>query len=322
MSDDGFVKIYGSKLRQSTLWLEPPDVRLVFLLMLAMADESGVVDVPNRSVRVLANLLNLPEDYVDAALCVLEAPDLDSRTPDEEGRRVLRLEGGAGFRCVNHAKYREYQSAAQIRKREATRKRVAEHRARKKGDGDERYGNAVAPGHAQARPEAEAEAEAEEEAGPERTTTTASPARVAETMPASPPPRGRPTRNEEGVAKVFRTAARGAYQRAGHLTVGMLYPTVVHREEFSVMSANCGQLGSEWPDFLGWWFRPGGWAAQNVRAASPKALLKGWQRNVEEWRDPQKFAREQAEAQQQRSNRREPPQDARFDGGDAFKELK
>lgn len=105
-----FVKIYGAKLLRSTLWLEAPEARLVFLGMLALADWQGYVEAP--SGRVLAQALNLPVDYVQRALDVLEAPDPESRSPEHEGRRVLRVAGG--WQLVNYQKYRETRSPKQI----------------------------------------------------------------------------------------------------------------------------------------------------------------------------------------------------------------
>ncbi len=118
-----FVKIYGDKLISSSLWDERPEARLVFLSMLALADGDGVVDVPN--TRALARILNLTEEFLLAGLAVLEAPDSGSRTPDEDGRRVVRE--GASWRMVNYEKYREFRTATQ----EATRRRVAAHRKNK-----------------------------------------------------------------------------------------------------------------------------------------------------------------------------------------------
>lgn len=118
----GFVKIYGNKLITSSLWDEPPEVRLVFLAFLAIADWDGYVDIPNE--RALARVMNVTEDYLQRALDVLMAPDDGSRTPDQEGRRVLR--DGSGWRVVNYERYREFRSSAQ----EAVRLRVAKHRAK------------------------------------------------------------------------------------------------------------------------------------------------------------------------------------------------
>lgn len=124
----GFVKIYGSKLITSSLWDQPPEARLVFLSMLAIADQNGYVDVPNE--RALARVLNLPEDYLARGLEVLMASDKGSRTPRDDGRRIVRQE--PGWKCVNYEAYREFRSA----KQEADRRRIAAQRARSR-DGKE-----------------------------------------------------------------------------------------------------------------------------------------------------------------------------------------
>ena len=118
---NGFVKIYGSKLITSSLWDEAPEVRLVWLSMLAIADQYGIVDTPNE--KALARVLNLSRDYLERALAVLMSPDAGSRTPTNEGRRVVRE--GTVFKCVNYELYREFRSV----KQEADRKRIASQRA-------------------------------------------------------------------------------------------------------------------------------------------------------------------------------------------------
>lgn len=122
----GFVKIYGDRLLDSTLWLECWQARLVFLGMLAAADSQGVVDIP--SVEVLAHRLNLSVPDTRAGLDVLEAPDKNSRSEAEEGRRVVRE--GDHWRLVNYSKYREFRTS----KQEQTRRRVARHRQSEKAD--------------------------------------------------------------------------------------------------------------------------------------------------------------------------------------------
>lgn len=125
---NGFVKIYGSKLISSSLWDEAPEARLVFLGMLALADQNGIVDTPNE--RALARMLNLPEEWIAKALAVLMAPDEGSRTDVEEGRRVVRC--GTVYRCVNYERYREFRSA----KQEADRVRIGAIRAAAKERAD------------------------------------------------------------------------------------------------------------------------------------------------------------------------------------------
>lgn len=121
-----------------------------------------------------------------------------------------------------------------------------------------------------------------------------------EPMPPQEPakaPRKAKRAEGESVAKVFNAAFREAATRErGELTPGNMYPYVAHREEFDGLAILCRSLGGEdWPVFIKWWWRStkaGGWAAARLTVATPKALLKAWQSNVAEWRDPERFAAE------------------------------
>ena len=307
---DGFVKLYGDRLLDSTLWLEAPEVRLVFLSMLAVADQGGVIDVPG--IRALARKLNLTVEYLEPALEKLMEPDPDSRSEAHEGRRVRkRGRPVVGWQCVNYETYREFRG----KKVELARLRQAKKRERD-AVRDERDSNAS---HATSPLEADLDTENRTVVVADRRGDDgkiAHPEPVANKAPSSPSKPRRPTRTEESVRQVFAAGATGCHQRRGHLAVGMLFPLVAHREEFQIIAANCSELGEEWPAFLQWWWRPGGWASDNVGVATPKALLKGWARNVEEWRDPAAFAAARAA----RAQSGERPQDPRM-SGDAYKEL-
>lgn len=124
----GFVKIYGTRLLNSTLWLECWQARLLFISMLSLADKEGVVDIP--SIPVLAHAVNLKVKDVEIGLAVLEAVDGSSRTPDEGGRRVIRDE--VGWVVVNYELYREMRTKDQ----EQARQRVAKWREKNKSAAD------------------------------------------------------------------------------------------------------------------------------------------------------------------------------------------
>lgn len=96
----GYTKLFGSIIA-STIWREPDHVRLVWITMLAAANQHGVVEA---SVPGLADFARVTVDQCRDALRVLSAPDPDSRTSDHEGRRIEVIEGG--FKLLNHAKYR------------------------------------------------------------------------------------------------------------------------------------------------------------------------------------------------------------------------
>ena len=63
-------------------------------------------------------------------LAILEAPDPDSQTPEEDGRRIVRLDPDRawGWRVVNIQMYRGMGDLERIRKQ--TRERVQKHRLR------------------------------------------------------------------------------------------------------------------------------------------------------------------------------------------------
>ncbi len=110
-----FVKIWSTILN-SSVWDESPDVRVMWLTFLCLADAEGFVEGVESS---MARAANLPKDRARAAIDVLQAPDLESKSQEYGGRRVDKTEGG--WQVLNYAKYRELQTPEQAR--DAARKR-------------------------------------------------------------------------------------------------------------------------------------------------------------------------------------------------------
>lgn len=108
MKPGTFVKVYGSILT-SSVWVESPATVKVWIAMLVLADAEGCVP---GTVPGLANIAAVSRADCEEALAVLESPDFDSRTPTEEGRRVIRVEGG--WQIVNHRRYRDLRTDKQI----------------------------------------------------------------------------------------------------------------------------------------------------------------------------------------------------------------
>lgn len=106
--DSGFVKIYGTILR-SSIWLESPTTRILWITMLTMADRDGEVAA---STKGLAHVANITTEQCEAGLTTLLDPDLDSRTRDNEGRRIEVIDGG--WRILNYSKYRELRTTDQV----------------------------------------------------------------------------------------------------------------------------------------------------------------------------------------------------------------
>jgi len=101
-----------STLTDSTIWQAPDTTRIVWITMLAMADQNGYVGA---SVPGLAGRARVPLQACIDAISSFEAPDPWSRTKEHEGRRIAPAEGG--WVLLNHAKYRAIQSADDRRER-------------------------------------------------------------------------------------------------------------------------------------------------------------------------------------------------------------
>lgn len=86
--------------------------------MLALANKHGEVMA---SVPGLAKVASLPIDATRRGIEKLESPDPDSRTPDEEGRRIIKIPGG--WDIVNYAKHRRMASSDEERAMNAARQK-------------------------------------------------------------------------------------------------------------------------------------------------------------------------------------------------------
>lgn len=134
-----------TKILDSSIWLEPGHVRLVWITFLAAMDQDGTVALS--SVGNVAQRARVTEDEADDAISVLEGPDSRNPGQDNDGRRIERIPG-TGWIVLNAKKYRDIIRAEIVR--EQTRIRVAAFRKRN--------------GNAQVTPsETEAEAETETE---------------------------------------------------------------------------------------------------------------------------------------------------------------
>ena len=78
--------------------------------------------------RVVAAMIGTTEEEVVKAIAYLEAPDPNSRSKSEDGRRLVR-EGMFAYRVVNHAAYRRVRDEND--RREYNRNKQAESRARR-----------------------------------------------------------------------------------------------------------------------------------------------------------------------------------------------
>jgi hypothetical protein len=145
-----FAKVFAS-LWDGTL-ADPYSRWAVFVFMLAHSDADGNLDM---TVEAIARRSCIPLDEVRKAIGHLEAPDPASRSPEEEGRRLVRIDSHRewGWHIVNYPKYRGLRDLDERRKQ--TREAVARHRK-----ADVSHGK---PRKAQAEVEVEVEVEAEKD---------------------------------------------------------------------------------------------------------------------------------------------------------------
>lgn len=120
-----YCKLFAS-LYQGTLRGRSNEI-LVFTNLLAHAGRDGTVD---KHFRAIAEETGLTIDEVREAVTVLEAPDAESRSPDENGARIIRMDEHRvwGWRIVNYGKYRAIRSEED----RAEQNRLAQERWRNK----------------------------------------------------------------------------------------------------------------------------------------------------------------------------------------------
>jgi hypothetical protein len=118
----GFTKL-DSGIVDSSIWSEPLYVRVLWITILAKSDENGFVSCSKSGLQRSANI---SIEEFEKALTILESPDLDSRTPDNDGRRISRIEGG--WIITNYLNYR----LPEISKKENRREYMREYMKNKR----------------------------------------------------------------------------------------------------------------------------------------------------------------------------------------------
>lgn len=155
-----FTSIYQGTLRGNSHGL------LVFTNLLAHADREGYADIHPRAI---AEEVGLSVEEVKAAIEVLESPDDESRSPEEQGRRIVRIDDHRawGWKVVNYVKYRGIRDEED--RREQNRKSQAKWRA-KQADSNQRKPasakesrSSVESAHTEAEAEVDTEAKAKQE---------------------------------------------------------------------------------------------------------------------------------------------------------------
>lgn len=98
-----YVKIFEQIFDSSIA--EDYSVRHVFMDMLALADKDGCVDMTPTAI---SRRTNVPLEVVRRAIEKLSEPDHDSRSAEEDGRRIVPMDNHRtwGWRIVNYMRYR------------------------------------------------------------------------------------------------------------------------------------------------------------------------------------------------------------------------
>ncbi len=96
----GFTKL-DEGILQSSIMAESSDTFKVWIAFLASCGSDGVARVSSLFV---SSVCHLSIDIVDKAISILESIDPRSRSINEDGKRLVRVDGG--YRVVNYEKYR------------------------------------------------------------------------------------------------------------------------------------------------------------------------------------------------------------------------
>lgn len=124
MNIGNWTKLYRNTI-YSTIWQEPPGIRVVWITMLMLADSEGYVGA---SVPGLAAAANVDLGVAEAALGQFKMPDKYSRSRQHDGRRIVDAPGG--WHILNFLEHRNGAEdqrekwARQKRLQRASKKRV------------------------------------------------------------------------------------------------------------------------------------------------------------------------------------------------------
>lgn len=114
-----------TKILDSSIWLEPDHVRLVWITFLAVMDQDGYVQLA--AIGNVAARARLTDELAADAIKRLESPDPINPGQPDEGRRIHRVEGG-GWMVLSAKKYSSIVTAEMLRSQ--NRERASRYRAR------------------------------------------------------------------------------------------------------------------------------------------------------------------------------------------------
>jgi hypothetical protein len=126
-----YGKVFDSMFDGTLASRGPWQALVTFQQMIVLANQDGIVDM---TADAISRRTSIPLDIIELGISELMKPDLKSRTPDEDGRRIVLVDDHRdwGWQIVNHAKYQAMRNAAE--RREYLRIAQAERRARLKAE--------------------------------------------------------------------------------------------------------------------------------------------------------------------------------------------
>jgi hypothetical protein len=98
-----FAKVFAQIFDSSIA--EDHTIRHVFMDLLVLADVDGVIDMTKEAI---SRRTNVPLEIITKSIDVLCAPDVASRSKDEDGRRLMPIDSRRpwGWQVVNYHRYR------------------------------------------------------------------------------------------------------------------------------------------------------------------------------------------------------------------------
>ena len=122
-----FQQMYTGSLATRGPW----QAMVTFQQLIILADKDGVVDM---TIDAISRQTTIPLEIIRIGIVALEQVDTESRTPTEEGKRIVRLSDQRdwGWRIVNHGHYRKIRSAEE--RREYMRLYQQQYREKRKPD--------------------------------------------------------------------------------------------------------------------------------------------------------------------------------------------
>lgn len=114
-----YGKLFRQMYRGTLASVGPWEVLVTFQQLIILADADGVVDMTPDAI---ARETTIPIEIIEKGIAALLEPDKYSRSPEEDGRRIIPLDERRpwGWRIVNYQHYRSLQN--EMERREYHRK--------------------------------------------------------------------------------------------------------------------------------------------------------------------------------------------------------